>query len=100
MSLEVFCIVDAGCLRIAGIERPPHPLLVPIDFVHAIVVTTGIGDRDFIELRMKLERTQGILPARRTAVDTDTADVIVRKLCGGRPVPENAVGQSSVPEVL
>ncbi len=64
VSLKVLCVVDAGRRRIGGIERPPHPLLVPIDLVHAVVVATGISDSDLIEFRMELERAQGVLTAR------------------------------------
>src|ERR1700678_1820689 len=100
MSFEVLRVVDAGCLRVAAIYRPPHPLLVPTDLVHAVVVTTGIGDGDFIEFRMELERAQGILTAGGTAVDTEAADVVVGIFRGSRLVPENAVGKPGVPEVL
>ena len=35
-----------------GANRPPHPLFVPPDFVHLVVVTTAVRDGNFVKIAM------------------------------------------------
>src|SRR5215213_9333167 len=81
-------------------ERPPHPLLVPPDLVHPIVVTTGVGVRHLVELGMKQQTAHGILSAGRRAVKTYASRIIPGILGGDSLVPDNAIGETGVTEIL
>src|SRR5688572_24887901 len=81
-------------------DRPPHPLLVPPDLVHPVVMAAGEGYRRVVELGMEEQGAERVLAARRTAVDTDAGDVVGGILLRRRLVPEDAIGEAGVSEVL
>jgi hypothetical protein len=43
-------------------DRPAHPLLIPPDLVHAIVMRTAVGHGNLVEFRMKEQCTKRALP--------------------------------------
>ncbi len=83
-----------------GPMRPAHPLLVPPDLVHAIVVAAGSRERHLVELRMEEQRAQRVLSARRCAVDADARDVVPGVLRRHRLVPQDAIGEAGIAQVL
>ena len=112
---QLTCIfVDTGLLRagepvrvvhvarrgVVRSHRPAHPLLVPPDLVHAVVVAADGGDGRVVELRVEQQRAERVLPARGRAVDADAVDVVPRVLRRDRAVPEDAVRKACVFEVL
>ena len=46
-------------------DRPAHPLLVPPDLVHAVVVAAGVDTADLVELRVEEQRAGRVLSAGR-----------------------------------
>src|SRR5262249_25592778 len=81
-------------------HRVAHPLLVPGRLVHTVVVAAAPGNRHLVELRVEQQRAGRVLPTGRAAGDADAADVVVWVLsCDGR-VPEDAVGEARVTEVV
>ena len=52
VALEFGGVFDIGAALVAVIHGPAHPLLIPPDFVHAVIMTAAVGDGDFIEVVM------------------------------------------------
>ena len=73
---------ELGVLRA---DRLAHPLLVPPDLVHAVVVAAAVGDGGLVELAVEEHGADRVLAAGRAAVDADAAEVHVRILL--RPPP-------------
>lgn len=59
-----------GLLGVPGTDGPTHPLLIPPDFIHAIVMTTAVGGRDFIKITESDESPHCTLTAGGRAVDS------------------------------
>src|SRR5262245_60590859 len=78
LALQLGRIVDVRRFSVLRADWPTHPLLIPRDLVHPVVVATGKRDSDLVELRMEEQRTSRVLPAGGAAIDADTCDVVVR----------------------
>ncbi len=63
-------------------------------------MAAAVGYGGFVEFRMKEQRAGGALAARRRAVNSHAADVVIGIFGRDRLVPENAVGKSSVFEAV
>ena len=90
-------------VRRGGVLRPDgiaHPLLVPRSLVHAIVMAAARRHRRLVEVAVKDDRPGRVLPARRGAVNSDAINVVIRVLRGGGLVPEDAIGEAGVGEVV
>src|SRR5215213_4271518 len=81
-------------------DRPAHPLLVPPDFIHAIVVAAAVGHTRLVEFRMREQTAEGVLSPRAGAVNTDARDIHFGMLCRGRFDPQDAIREPSVTDVL
>ncbi len=81
-------------------DRVAHPLLVPRGLVHAIVVAAAGRGRDLVELGMEQHAGRRVLAARRRAVDPHPAEVVPRVLLGDGLVPEDAVREAGVLDVV
>ena len=51
-SLQPMGLGHIGLFLVVVSNRPAHPLLVPPDFVHPIVVAAAIGNTDLVEVSM------------------------------------------------
>ena len=98
--MSLWALVDVGLLGVVRADRPAHPLLVPPDLVHAVVVAAAVGDADLVEVAVEEQAPQGVLAAGRAAVDADAGQVHVRILRGGGFDPEDAVGKAGVAQIL
>ena len=58
------------------------------------------GNRHLVELGVKQQAAQCVLAAGRSAVDADARDVVVGVFRCNRLVPENAIGETGIAEVL
>ena len=94
-------LVGVGHVRrffVLPADRVAHPLLIPPDLIHAVIMAAGGRNRYFIELRMVQQGPGRALSAGRVTKDTYPADIHVR-ITGGRgfdpfdPVRETAVFQ-------
>ena len=63
-SLEVLGVLHVGALHVTAIDRVTHPLLVPPNFVHAVVVASTGGIGSLVEVAVEEEGTEGFLSAR------------------------------------
>ena len=81
-------------------ERPSHPLLVPPDLVHPVVVAPGIRDTGLVELGMKEQPAECVLTASRSSVDTYAGDVVPRIFRGHRLVPEDSIGEAGIAKIF
>jgi hypothetical protein len=52
-ALQVFRVGHVRAFRVLGADGPAHPLLVPPDLVHAVVVAAAIGHRHLVEVAME-----------------------------------------------
>ena len=86
--------------HVAVIHRPAHPLLVPPDLVHPVVVAPGIRDARPVKIPVVQQRPQGVLPARRSAIDTHPRQVKARELLRRRPNPQNPVRKTRVLQIF
>src|SRR5690606_17396080 len=102
LALQQVRVVDAGGARVvvALAFGQAHPLFVPADLVHAVVVAAVPGHADAVEARMEQQRAERALPARRRAVDAHARDVVGRIARGQGAVPGDAVGEAGVAQVL
>ena len=58
LALKFMGIGDIGLLFIVGADWPTHPLFIPPDFVHAVVVAAAIRNRRFVEITVSQESSQ------------------------------------------
>ena len=100
VAFEAVGVDDVGVLGIGGIDGPSHELLVPPEFVEAVVVAAAEGDGGFVEVVVPEEGGERVLPAGGPAEDAHAADVEPRVACGGGFQPEDAVGEAGVAEVF
>src|SRR5687767_13832543 len=77
-----------------------HPLLVPPDFVHTVVVTSDRRHSSLVEVWVEEQSPERVLPTGRCAVEADPRDVVIRILRRHCLVPEDAVREAGVAEVL
>lgn len=89
-----------GGAHIAGVDGPPHPLLVPPDFVHAIVMAAASTIGCLIEVAMLKHGGRSLLSAGRGSKDAHTRRVDIWIALGGGPDPSHAVGESGILQVL
>ena len=77
-----------------------HPLFVPPDLVHGIVVATAVGDSDFVKIVVCNEGAHGVLSSGGASVNPNPAEVHPGTVfpCGFDP--KNAVGEAGVTDVL
>src|SRR5262249_4699355 len=81
-------------------NRPAHPVFVPPNLVHPVVMTSTVCDGRFVEFRMEEHASHRVLSASRGPVNSNARDVVGGILRGDRLVPEDAVGKAGVAEVL
>src|SRR5438067_2368406 len=93
-------VVDVRAGGVVRANRVAHPLLVPRRVVHAVVVAATARDSDLVELGMEEQGAGRVLPARRAAVAADASDVVEQILLGDRLMPQDAVREAGVLEVL
>src|SRR5262245_2491475 len=93
-------IVHIGRGRVLRTNRPAHPLFVPPDLIHTVVVTSGVRHSGLVKLWMEEQRSQRVLSAGRCAENTDAADIVVRVLRGYRLVPEDAIRKTGIRKIL
>src|ERR1051326_2208813 len=65
LPLQLGSVVHIGGRRVLRTERPAHPLLVPPDLVHAIVMTSAVGHSYLVELGMEQQASKRVLSSRR-----------------------------------
>ncbi len=63
-------------------------------------MATRVGDGNVVELGMEEDRAGGVLPAGRSAVNADARDVVPRILPVDRLMPQDAVGETGIGDVL
>src|SRR5207253_5235191 len=77
LALEAIRIVYVRRGAIFLAERPAHPLFIPPNLVHPIVVAAAVGNRDLVKLRMEEQPAERVLSSGRGAEDADAGDVVV-----------------------
>ena len=73
--MELVCVVLVGTARIALIHGPAHPLLIPPDFVHAVVMAAAVSDGNAVEVVVIQQRPHGILATCAAAVNAHARQV-------------------------
>ena len=63
LALEVLGVLDVGGGDVGAIDRVAHPLLVPPDLVHAVVVASAGGVGSLVEVAVEEEGAEGFLSA-------------------------------------
>jgi len=58
LALQQVCVVHVGRRRIPGADRPAHPLLVPPQLVHAVIVRSGGRHGNLVEVGMEEQAAQ------------------------------------------
>ena len=92
-------VVHVGILAIPGAEGIAHPLLVPPNLVHPVVVAAAQGDAHLVELGMEQQGGEGILPTGGIAVDAHLREVHVPVLLRCSLHPQDAVRETGILEV-
>ncbi len=80
-------------------DRPAHPQFVPPNFIHAIVVTTAIGNSGFVEIMMRDQRTHRVLSAADPP-HTPRVRGPSEELFRGGFHPSDAIGEASIGDVF
>ena len=93
-------VLHVRAVHVAAVDGVAHPLLVPPDFVHAVVVAATGGIGGLVEVAMPEDGGHGVLPTGGAAVDAHAVDVHIGILSGGSLDPGDAVGQSGILQVL
>lgn len=81
-------------------EWVAHPLFVPPNFVHGIVVATAVGDGDFVKIMVCNEGAHGVLSSGGASVNPNPAEVHPGTVLPCGFDPKNAVGKAGVADVL
>src|SRR4051812_42334183 len=93
LALKLCGVGHVGAGRIVR-PHDSHPLLVPPDLVHPIVMTARRAERHLVELRVEEQGAKRILSAGRSAVNADAARVVPGMRSGKRPMPQDAIRES------
>src|SRR5438105_836704 len=81
-------------------NRVAHPLLVPRGLVHAVVMAAARRHGGFVKVAVEEQRPGGTLPASRVTVDARAAGVVITVRRRGRLVPEDAIREAGIFEVV
>ena len=83
---RVFNVGGSGVLRT---HRPAHPLLVPPDLIHAVIMAPAVGDSSSIEFGMEEQGSHRVLAASGISENPHSCDVITRDIF---ELPRDAIG--------
>ena len=100
VAFEFVCIVHVAAPGVAVVNGPAHPLLVPPDLVHAVVVAAAVGDGDVIKVVVIEQRAHRTLSASTAAVDTHATEIHPRACLRGIFDPQLAIWEAGVLQVL
>ncbi len=75
---------------------PVHPLFVPPDLVHAVVMTTTVGDAGLVKVGVSEQGGERALASGRSSVDADTAEIHLWNLLAGFGDPPSSIGETGV----
>src|SRR5262245_41214063 len=93
-------IVNIGRGRVPRSDGVAHPLFVPRSLVHPVVVTAACGGSHLVEFGMKQDTASRVLAAGRDAINSHAVDIVTGIFLGGGSVPEDAVREASVFQVM
>src|SRR5206468_5849243 len=100
LALQTICVIHIGRGSILQTKWPAHPLLVPPNLVHPVIVTTRVRYGDLVELRVEEQRSHGVLPTGRSPEDPDASDVVRGVLSRHSFMPQDTVSEAGVSEVF
>ena len=100
LAFQAVSIVDIGGGAIRGVDRIAHPLFVPPDFIHPVVMATAKGDRNLIEIVMEQQSRHRILTSGRPAIDAGTIQIHVLVLRTCRFHPGDTIRETGIFQVL
>ena len=93
-------VFHVGASDVAAVHRIAHPLFVPPDFVHPVVVATATGVGCLVEFRVEKYGGQSFLSSGRATVYPHTGTVHIGVLFRCRLDPLDTVGETGVFQVL
>ena len=99
-AYQLVGILHVAALHVTGINRPAHPLLVPPDFIHPVVMTAAGTIGSLVEIAMQQYGGSTLLSACRTAIDSHIISIHIRILLGCSLDPEFTVRESGILQIL
>ena len=99
-ALELRGVVDIAALYVGGVDGIAHPLLVPPDLVHAVVVAAAGGIGSLVEVAMQEDGGGGLLTTGGGTEDAYVVGIHVGVFLGSGTNPSLAVGEAGILEVL
>src|SRR4029434_7594634 len=60
LSLQPGSVIYIGRGRVMNVERPSHPLFVPPNLIHPVVMAAAIGNSRFVKLRMEEDTSRRV----------------------------------------
>ncbi len=100
MALQLMRVLFVRAFYIRLIHRPAHPLFVPPDFVHPVVMTAAISHGHLVKIVMIEQRTHRVLSASAAAVDADAGEVHPRACFRSFGDPELPIWEAGVLQIL
>ena len=100
LSLHAVGLGGVGGGFVVFPEWIAHPLFIPPDLVHGIVVATAVGDSDFVKIVVCNEGAHRVLSSGGSSVNPNPAEVHPRTVFACGFDPKNAVGEAGVADVL
>lgn len=99
-ALELRSVVDIAALYVRGVNGISHPLLIPPDLVHAVVMAAARGIGSLVEVAMQEDGGSGLLTTCGSTEDTYVVGIHKGVFLGSGTNPSLAVGEASILEVL
>ena len=93
-------IGDIGLFRVMRSYRPVHPLFVPPDFVHTVIMATAVRNGGFVELAVVEHGGCRTLSTGRSPVNANAGDIHVWACFGCFSNPFDAIGEAGIDKVF
>lgn len=76
LALKLSRVFNVGGNGVLRSHRPAHPLLVPPDLIHAVIMAPAVGDSSSIEFGMEEQGSRCVLAAGGISENPHSCDVI------------------------
>ena len=98
--LQTISIHRIGAFFIFFSDGIPHPLFIPPDLIHPVIMATASSDTHFIKIRVEQYSSHRILSACRAAINPNPVDIHLRIFSRRSLHPGDPVGKASVFQVF
>ena len=99
-TFEAVGIFDIRTFDVGRIYRVGHPLFIPPDLIHPVVVATTGAVGGLVEITMEKNSSRALLSSSRTAINAHFVNIHIGIFGGSGLDPGDSVGESCIFQVL